>query len=117
MIIKHDKRLYGEKVLLYEEEYEKLMEKFGAADAATLVEILDNYLINKPRKRYESHYRAILSWCVSELNEQRLKEQRLRNAREAGQRMSGQAPAVPEGERTTMEDVRRKMEEINAKYK
>jgi len=115
MTIQYYKGLYGEKVMLTRDEHAKLVERFGEQDAARLIEILDNYLVNHPRKRYESHYRAILAWCVEQLNSERLTEQRLQNAREAGQRIAPQ-PQQP-SDRTTLEDVKRTMDRINAKYR
>lgn len=86
MTILEEKTAYGEKVLMFRTEYAKLVEKFGAAGAARLVEILDDYLVNHPRKRYESHYRAILSWCVDKYEAEQLRNQRMKNAQEAGER-------------------------------
>lgn len=88
MEIVEEKVRYGEKVLLFRAEYEKLVQRFGPEGAARLVEILDDYLANH-RKRYESHYRAILSWCVERYEAELLRSQRLKNAREAGERFSG----------------------------
>lgn len=75
-------RAYGEKVMMTEDEHAKLVTKFGTEDTARLCEILDNYLVNNPRKHYTSHYRAILQWCVRELNDQKTSEQRLKNAQQ-----------------------------------
>lgn len=115
MKIIEDKVAYGDKVLMYREERRKLDERFGAADAARLVEILDDYLVNHPRKRYESHYRAILSWCVPRLKEEKIAEQRLRNAQEAGVRY-GARPAVAPGKKTTSDELQRRLDAINRKY-
>ena len=94
------------------------MDRHGAEDAARLVEILDNYLVNNPKKQrqYKSHYAAILNWCVRELAEQKTAEQRLKNAQEAGQRVNAQhAPATGFG--AGLADANRRFKEITDKYK
>jgi len=105
-----DGHRYGDKVIMSPDEYDKLVARFGDSDARRLVEILDNYLINHPQKRYASHYRAILSWCVRELNEQKLAEQRLSNAQHVSK------PATPQTY-TTYQDSMKRLAEIEAKYK
>lgn len=84
-----EKKRFGERVRMTEREHGALVEKYGQAGAARLVEILDDYLANHPRKRYESHYKAILSWCVIKYNSELLLDIRMKNAREAGERYSG----------------------------
>lgn len=102
---------YGVKVSMTADEHDKLVQKFGAEDTDRLVDILDGYLLNNPRKRYASHYRAILSWCVRELTEQKTAEQRLKNAQEAGQRTTAQrAPATGFG--VALADANRRIKEI-----
>ena len=83
---------FGDKVVMTDAEHTKLVQRFGPADTARLCEILDDYLVNHPRKRYASHYRAILSWCVGRLQDEKLTAQRLKNAQEAAQRATGQQP-------------------------
>lgn len=70
---------YAEYVYLTEKEYETLINKFGKDMADKFIETLDNYKGAKPSKRkYESDYRAILSWVVkefeAELNPQQTKQ-------------------------------------------
>lgn len=55
-------------------EHDKLLAAHGPADTARLIEILDNYKGAYPKKRhYESDYRAILSWVVDRLEEDKRK--------------------------------------------
>lgn len=72
------KRKYGDFVLMTEEEYEKLILKYGEADTRRMVEKLDNYLGSKGTK-YKSHYRAILSWVADEIKKNKPKENYLTN--------------------------------------
>ena len=57
------KRKYGEfqNVLLTDEEYQKLKDKFGTEEAKSLIEKLSSYLASRG-KRYKSHYATILNW-------------------------------------------------------
>lgn len=57
------KRKYGEftNVLLTDEEYQRLVEKFGEAGAKSKMENLSLYLASKGDK-YKNHYATILSW-------------------------------------------------------
>ena len=105
------KLLYGDRVRLTVHEYGKLVEEYGEDDTKRLVSILDDYLVNHPKK-YVSHYRAILSWCVNTLHQQQLLEKKL----EEVQRKSPQSLS-PSQPRTTYEDARRRQEEIDAKYR
>jgi phage replication O-like protein O len=59
---KTSKRKHGEfqNVLLSDEEYQKLKDRFGAG-AEPLIENLSSYLASKG-KRYKSHYATILNW-------------------------------------------------------
>lgn len=63
----------AENVTMTNDEYQKLLAAHGPADTARLVEILDNYK-GSSGKKYKSDYRAILSWCVDRLQEERQKE-------------------------------------------
>ena len=49
-------------------QHEKLLASYGRADTAKLIEILDNYK-GSTGKVYRDDYRAILSWCVRRLEE------------------------------------------------
>lgn len=55
------------------EEHQKLLEAYGAADTALMIEHLSHYKLSK-RKTYDDDYRAILSWVVNWLREQKSKE-------------------------------------------
>lgn len=60
----------AENVSMTNAEYKKLLDAYGPTDTARLIEILDNYKGSKG-KRYKSDYRAILSWCVDRLEEEK----------------------------------------------
>ena len=77
---------YGVKVRMTRDEYAKIVSRYGADDAAAMVQMLDDYLVDHPRKHYANHYRAAIGWPALRLAEQRTAEQRLKNAQEAGQR-------------------------------
>lgn len=80
------KKAYGTKVRMTPDEYAKIVSRYGADDAAAMVQMLDDYLVDHPRKHYANHYRAAIGWPALRLAEQRTAEQRLKNAQEAGQR-------------------------------
>lgn len=56
----------AEYVSMTNDEHEKLLATYGAADTARMVEKLDNYK-GSTGKRYKSDYRAILSWVADEV--------------------------------------------------
>lgn len=58
-----DKKAFGEakKVRLSDEEYWKLIDKFGNGITEELIQRLDSYIASKG-KRYKSHYHTILNW-------------------------------------------------------
>lgn len=60
---------YAEFVSMTEEEYQKLVDKYGPEKTARFIEALDNYKGSKG-KTYESDYRAILSWVVKKVTEE-----------------------------------------------
>ncbi len=65
---------WAEYVTMTNAEHDKLLAAHGPADTARLIEILDNYKGAYPKKRhYESDYRAILSWVVDRLEEDKRK--------------------------------------------
>lgn len=80
------RKAYGVKVRMTPDEYAKIVSRYGADDAAAMVQMLDDYLVDHPRKHYANHYRAAIGWPAQRLAEQRTAEQRLKNAQEAGQR-------------------------------
>lgn len=114
---REDKIAFGDKVQLTATEHAALVQRFGATDAARLVQILDDYLVNHPRKTYASHYRAILSWCVGKLTEEKITAQRLKNAQEAGARVNGQQQGAPVGNYVGLAEAKARREAIEAKYK
>ena len=107
---------FGDMVRMTAAEHAKLVQRFGSADAARLCEILDDYLVNHPRKRYASHYRAILSWCVTRLQEEKLTAQRMKNAQEAAQRVATGSTGMASGYGEQAMANARRMEELNKKY-
>lgn len=60
----------GGAVAMTNREHEKLLAAHGPADTKRLIEILDNYK-GATGKRYASDYRAILSWVVDRLREEK----------------------------------------------
>lgn len=69
---KPEKIKYAEFVTLTKQEYQTLTGRFGEADTNRMIEILDNYKGSKG-KRYKSDYRAILSWVVTRLEDEKRK--------------------------------------------
>jgi hypothetical protein len=61
--IRNTKKVYGEfnNILLTEDEYRKLTERFGAADCCRRIDDLSMGISSKGYK-YKSHYATILSW-------------------------------------------------------
>jgi hypothetical protein len=66
---KPDKIKYAEFVQMTEEEYKKLVEKYGEVKTKRMIEVLDNYKGSKG-KAYKDDYRAILSWVVDRVDEE-----------------------------------------------
>lgn len=64
--VKENKVKYAEFVLMTEQEYSQLIEKYGEEKTQKFIEILDNYKGSKGRK-YKNDYRAILSWVVDKV--------------------------------------------------
>ena len=75
---KPTKRPYGNyrHVLLTDEEYAKLAERFPK-DAALLIQKLDNYLENNRKKHYDNHYLTILTWARKDAEQAPKPERRL----------------------------------------
>ena len=63
------KDLYGEFVRLTPTEHERLLKAYGAAGTRRMIELLDHYK-GASGKRYQSDYRAILSWVVGRWQEE-----------------------------------------------
>lgn len=114
---REDKVLYGDCVLLTEAEHARLVQRYGDADTARLIEILDLYLANKTKDPYKSHYAAIQKWVVRDLAEQKTAEQRLKNAQEAAHRVAPQQQGPPPGNYAALAEARARREAIEAKYK
>lgn len=62
----------AEFVAMTNAEHKKLLDTHGPADTQRLIEILDNYK-GSSGKKYKSDYRAILSWAVDRLREEKAK--------------------------------------------
>ena len=91
-----DKVAYMPHVRLTEAEMAKLRERYGD-DVPWMLERLDSYKADNPKKKYTSDYRVLIGWVEKELIERKLAEQRLRNAQEAGARWhsaAGQSSAT-----------------------
>ena len=71
---KEPKVQWAENVTMTNSEHEKLLAAHGPADTERLIEILDNYK-GATGKKYASDYRAILSWVVDRLAEEKGKSQ------------------------------------------
>jgi hypothetical protein len=80
---------WAENVTMTNAEHESLLSTHGPADTARLIELLDNYK-GSSGKRYKSDYRAILSWCV-----ERLGEEKARAAAYSGKTQGASAPSGP----------------------
>lgn len=68
---RNDKSSYGElgRVKLTDDEYRKLIEKFGEKNTNILIFELDTYVASK-NKRYASHYATLLNWAKRKFEEQ-----------------------------------------------
>lgn len=89
-------------------DHEKLIERFGEADTKRLVEILDNYK-GSSGKTYKDDYRAILSWCVDRLDEEKAKGSKRKNG------PTYTPPSAAENARAMedMDRLRRIMQEVD----
>lgn len=61
---------FAEFVAMTNDEYASLIARFGESDTKRLIEILDNYK-GSTGKTYKSDYRAILSWAVDRLEQEK----------------------------------------------
>ena len=61
-----DKIEFAEFVRMTQSEYDKLIDKYGKAAVDKFVDVLDNYK-GANKKKYDSDYRAILSWVVDKV--------------------------------------------------
>ena len=62
---------YSEFVFLHETEHNKLVDKYGEAFTQACINALDSYIPNKPSHPYKDHYRAILTWVVRQVKEEK----------------------------------------------
>ena len=65
-----EKKKYAEFVKMTEDEYEKLVSRFGKSFTEACIETLDNYKGSKG-VTYKSDYRTILNWVVERVREKR----------------------------------------------
>jgi len=64
-----DKIEFAEFVHMKQSEYDKLIEMHGKAATDKFIEVLDNYK-GANKKKYDSDYRAILSWVVDKVKKE-----------------------------------------------
>ncbi len=64
-----EKIQYAEFVTMKENEYLKLVDKYGESRTKRMIEILDNYK-GANGKKYKSDYRAILNWVVERVTKE-----------------------------------------------
>ena len=85
----------AEFVSMTADEYQKLIDEFGKEDTDALVAILDNYK-GSSGKKYKSDYRAIRSWCVERLEEQKRRNSAPHFAYQSDPRVNerGETPTV-----------------------
>lgn len=71
---KVNKIYYAEFVSLTVEEHQKLIDSYGESVVKKMIEILDNYK-GSTGKKYNSDYRAILSWVVERVQNEKQNKQ------------------------------------------
>ena len=73
---KPEKIAVSEFVYLTPAEHERLLKEFGEADTSRMIEILDNYIGQNPKKnnRYTDHNRVIRGWVKDRLFEEKQKQ-------------------------------------------
>lgn len=64
------KERYADTVTMLEEDYRKLIEKYGEENTKKMITVLDNYKDSKG-KTYTNDYKAILSWVVDKVIKQK----------------------------------------------
>jgi hypothetical protein len=74
------KSYYAEEVTLTEQEYRKLIMRYGEEKTLKAIEKLNGYKISKGKK-YKSDYGAILNWVIQAVIEQELKEKKYESNR------------------------------------
>lgn len=70
------KRVFGEKVHLTGEQYEKLIELHGKEEADQMIDILDNWYLTKGNKLNKSDYHTMIGagWVVKRFNEDKQRQ-------------------------------------------
>jgi hypothetical protein len=73
---KPEKIAVSEFVYLTPAEHERLLNEFGEADTSRMIEILDNYIGQNPKKnnRYTDHNRVIRGWVKDRLHEEKARK-------------------------------------------
>lgn len=56
-----------DKVKITQEQYEKLVSKFGAEFIKNQIIALDNYITNGKGTKYKDHYRTLNTWCNNKM--------------------------------------------------
>lgn len=69
------KSSYAEFLTITNDEYSSLIKKFGTQKVAKMIEILNNYK-GSSGKKYQSDYRAILSWVVDKVQKEQATDPR-----------------------------------------
>lgn len=86
-------------------EYQKLLDAYGPADTALMIEHLSHYKAANG-KRYDSDYRAIMAWVTRWLSEQKGAERKPGTA----QRPSKAPTPMPQTQESLAEQERRILE-------
>lgn len=94
---------WAEFVTMTNAEHQKLLDTYGPADTARLIEILDLYK-GRTGKTYKNDYRAVLAWCVDALEEEKAKGKWGSNGRNY---QAIQAPDLAQRTEESMERMRR----------
>lgn len=104
---------YAEFVTMTEAEHQKLVERYGDAKTARMIEILDNYKGSKGVK-YKSDYRACLSWAAERAEQEWQRygkggyyaNESNRPCHDGGHAFGAEVPVGNAGERETSADER-----------
>jgi hypothetical protein len=69
------KKPFGEKVLLSDEQYQKLIEKNGESETKQMIEILDNWYVTKGKPLNDSDYHTMIGpgWVLKRFKEDQQK--------------------------------------------
>ena len=70
-IVEVEKKInYSEFVMLKPSQHKSLIKQFGDIDTEACISALDNYIPNG-KSKYKCHYRAILSWVIKRVEEEK----------------------------------------------